>query len=183
MGPSVSFPLPLTIAQKLPIRNSWELIIKKLPIPLPILYYFELKLGSISEHTVLLLPGYRKKSTKIITFWVRRPPGGVGVFHAKGWWPKTSCSLSLSLSKACLPWVSKRGIWDVPGILLGCPGPLGVFQKFVLKKFVRIFRSLLLPGYSYNYRTDSRETCFLHVPLFPMVQIHQGQLYKYLLGG
>ena len=26
MGPSVSFPLPLRIAQKLPIRNSWELI-------------------------------------------------------------------------------------------------------------------------------------------------------------
>ena len=26
MGPSVSFPLPLRIAQKFPIRNSWELI-------------------------------------------------------------------------------------------------------------------------------------------------------------
>ena len=37
----MSFPLPLRIAQKLPVRNSWELIIKKLPIPLPILYYFE----------------------------------------------------------------------------------------------------------------------------------------------
>ena len=36
MGPSVSFPLPLRIAQKLPISNSWELIIGKLPIPLPI---------------------------------------------------------------------------------------------------------------------------------------------------
>ena len=29
MGPSVSFPLHLRIAQKLPIRNSWELRIKK----------------------------------------------------------------------------------------------------------------------------------------------------------
>ena len=67
-------------------------------------------------------------------------PGGVGVFHAKGWWPETSCSPS----KVCLPWVSKRGIWDVPGILPGCPGILGVFKKFVLKKFVRIFRSLKL---------------------------------------
>ena len=28
-----------------------------------------------------------------------------------------------------------------PGNFAGCPGPLGVFQKFVLKKFVRIFRS------------------------------------------
>ena len=31
MGPSVSFLLPLRIAQKLPIRNSWELISGKLP--------------------------------------------------------------------------------------------------------------------------------------------------------
>ena len=30
------FPLPRRIAQKLPVRNSWELVIKKLPIPLPI---------------------------------------------------------------------------------------------------------------------------------------------------
>ena len=29
---------------------------------------------------------------------------------------------------------SKRGIWDVPGILPGCPGPPGVFKKFVQKK-------------------------------------------------
>ena len=63
----------------------------------------------------------------------------MGVFHAKGWWPKTSCPPS----KVCLPWVSKRGIWDIPGILPGCPGPLAVFKKFVQKKnFVRIFRSL-----------------------------------------
>ena len=26
---------------------------------------------------------------------------------------------------------SLRGTWDVPGILPGCPGPLGVFQKLV----------------------------------------------------
>ena len=76
------------------------------------------------------------------TFWVWKPPGGVGVFHAKGWWPKSSCPPS----KVCLPWVSKRGISDVPGILPGCPGSLGVFQKFVQKKFVRIFRSLFMLG-------------------------------------
>ena len=78
------------------------------------------------------------KRAQRLTFWVRRPPGGVGVFHAKRWWPKSS----RPHSKVCLPWVSKRGIWDVPGILPGCPGPLGVFKKFVHKKFVRIFRSL-----------------------------------------
>ena len=43
--------------------------------------------------------------------------------------------------ESCLPWVSKRGIWDVPGILPGCPAPQGVFKKFVQKKFVRIFHS------------------------------------------
>ena len=57
----MSFPLPLRIAQKLPIRNSWKLIIKKLPIPLPILYYFEL----IRE--VLANTGYERKSGQTIT--------------------------------------------------------------------------------------------------------------------
>ena len=75
----------------------------------------------------------RKKSTKINFFWARRPPSRVG-----GWWPKSS----RPPSKVCLPCVSKRGIWDVPGILPGCPGPLGVFEKFVQKKFARIFRCL-----------------------------------------
>ena len=79
------------------------------------------------------------KSAQRLTFWVRTPLRGVGVFHAKGWRPKSSCSPS----KVCLPWVSKRGIWDVPGILSGCPGPLGVFKKFVQKKFVHIFVSLM----------------------------------------
>ena len=31
--------------------------------------------------------------------------------------------------ESLFPWVSKRGIWDVPGILPGCPGPLQVFKK------------------------------------------------------
>ena len=63
---------------------------------------------------------------------------GWGSSTRRGGCPKTSCPPS----KVCLPWVSKRGIWDVPGILPGCPGPLGVFKKFVQKKFVLIFRSL-----------------------------------------
>ena len=90
-----------------------------------------------------VLVGQEKRAQRL-TFWVRRPPGGVGVFPAKGWWPKSSCPPS----KVCLPWVSKRGIWDVPGILPGCPGPPGVFKKFVQKKFVRIFRSLSWPVFS-----------------------------------
>ena len=92
----------------------------------------------VSEETHRNVIFGREKRAQRLSFWVRRPPGGVGVFHAKGWWPKTSCPPS----KLCLPWVSKRGIRDVPGILPGCPGPLAVFKKFVQKNFVRIFRSL-----------------------------------------
>ena len=29
---------------------------------------------------------------------------------------------------------SREGTWDVPGILPGCPGPLGAFKKFVQKQ-------------------------------------------------
>ena len=36
----------------------------------------------------------------------------------------------------------EEGSWDVPGIWPGCPGPVGVFKKFVQKKFMCIFRSL-----------------------------------------
>ena len=42
MGPSVSFPLPLRIAQNLPIRSSWEIISESYRIPLPIRYCFDL---------------------------------------------------------------------------------------------------------------------------------------------
>ena len=47
-------------------------------------------------------------------------------------------------SKVCLPWVRKRGIWDVPGIVLGCPRPLqhGGVQKVCAKKCMFILRSL-----------------------------------------
>ena len=82
-----------------------------------------------------------KKKAQRLTFWVRRPPaGGAGVFHAKGCWPKSSCSPS----KVCLPWVSKRGIWDVPGILRDVPDPClhrGVPKVCAKKRFVRIFRA------------------------------------------
>ena len=33
---------PVRIAQKLPIRNSWELVSESYRIPLPIFHYFEL---------------------------------------------------------------------------------------------------------------------------------------------
>ena len=77
----------------------------------------------------------QEKTAQRLTFWVWRLPGGVGVFHAKGWWPKTSCSPS----KVCLPWVSKRGIWDVPAILPGCPGPWKCPKSLCFKKFLRFF--------------------------------------------
>ena len=57
-------------------------------------------------------------------FWVRRSPGGVRVFHANRWLSKSS----FPPSKVCLPWVLKGGAWDVPGVLPGYPGALGVFK-------------------------------------------------------
>ena len=67
----------------------------------------------------------------------------------ESWWPKSSCPPS----KVCLPWVSKRGIWDVPGILLGYPGSLGVFRslkgmvlkKYSLTRLQKRFRQFRLP--------------------------------------
>ena len=85
----------------------------------------------------------------------------MGVFHAKGWWPKTSCPPS----KLCLPWVSKRGIRDVPGILPGCPGPLAVFKKFVQKNFVRIFRSLHQEDFSLRRSPFAVEWAFVLMSL------------------
>ena len=122
------------------------------PFPAP-----ELRTEILRKRGFFWLNQARNKSTKI-NFWVQRPPGGVGVFHAKGWWPKSSCPPS----KVCLPWVSKGGIWDVPGVLPGCPGPLAVFKKFVRKKFVRIFRPLLKANkppscnqtFNYNHPLD-----------------------------
>ena len=74
----------------------------------------------------------------------------MGVFRAKGWWPKTSCPPS----KVCLPWVSKGGIWDVPGFLPGCPGPLAVFQKVCAKKLRAHFPFPNL-GWFPGFRIDS----------------------------
>ena len=34
---------------------------------------------------------------------------------------------------------AKGGTWDVLGILLGCPGPLEVFEKFVQKRLYSFF--------------------------------------------
>ena len=53
----------------------------------------------------------------------------------KGWWPKTS----RPPSKVCLPWVSKRGIWHVPGILPGCPGPWGCSKTSCKKSSCAFF--------------------------------------------
>ena len=112
--------------------------LQKHPFGQPLLRTLRRAFGAPSSAREIL--SGKKKGAQRLTFWVRRPPGGVGVFHVKGWWSKTSCSPS----KLCLPWVSKRGIWDVPGILPGCPGPLGVFKKFVQKQVCAHFSSLYL---------------------------------------
>ena len=77
----------------------------------------------------------QEKRAQRLTFWVRRPPGGVGGFHAKGRWPKSSCPPS----KVCLPWVSKTGIWDVPGIVRDVPDPWGCSKSLCKKSLCAFF--------------------------------------------
>ena len=78
-------------------------------------------------------------SLKVNLFWVRRPLGGVGAFHAKGWGSQSSlpplrvCSLPLK------PRENKLCLRDVSGMLSGCLAPLGVFKKVVQKHYVLIF--------------------------------------------
>ena len=100
-----------------------------------------------------------------LTFWVQRPSGGVGVFHAKGWWPRSSPPPS----KVCFPWnfarmsltcggVHKSGKkkahkhnfcwsfcpWDDLGIVTGKPtlsqGQTQVFSLFYTRE------AQLVPG-------------------------------------
>ena len=98
-----------------------------------------------------------KKSTKI----------NVLGLETTGWWSNTSCPPS----KVCFPRVSRERIWDVPGILPGCPEPLGVFKKFVPKKCVRIFRSLYRslsspPGPKSQKTLTKRKFCGASGPLY-----------------
>ena len=75
----------------------------------------------------------QEKRAQRLTFWVRRPPGGVGVFLAKGWWLKSSCSPS----KVCLPWVSEERNLGCPGNFAGMsrtPARAGGVQKVCAKK-------------------------------------------------
>ena len=84
MGPSVSFPLPPRIVQKLPIRSCWELLVGKLPIPLPMFYYFEL-IREVLANTLYksLLPWWTSRIFSIFFCSGRRKgeseaPGGGG---------------------------------------------------------------------------------------------------------
>ena len=78
-----------------------------------------------------MLPGYnsgKKKEHKDKLFGSGDRPVE---WHAKGRWPKSS----RPPTKVCLPCVSKEGnLWDVPRILLGCPGLFGGVQKVCAKK-------------------------------------------------
>ena len=102
----------------------------------------------------------KEKRAQRLTFWARRLPGWMGVFHAKGRGSKSSCPPS----KVSFPWASRKGSWDVPGILPGCPGPLGVFTKLVHKKFVRIFRSRLETPWGCSQSLCKKSLCAFVVP-------------------
>ena len=82
----------------------------------------------------------QEKRAQRLTFWVRRPPGGVGVLHAKGWWSKSSCPPS----KVCFS-------LSLEGRNLGCPRNFARMSrtsggsKSLSKKLVPIFRPLNSP--------------------------------------
>ena len=77
------------------------------------------------------LPSVRQeKRAQRLTFRVRRPPGGVGVFHAKGWWPKSSCPPSKSLSSLGF---EERNL-GCPGNFAGMSRTPGGVQKVCAKK-------------------------------------------------
>ena len=77
----------------------------------------------------------KKKGTQRLTFWVRRPLG----LPCEGVVAK---NFVLSLESSSSLGFEERNLGCPGNFLPGCPGPLGVLQKFVLKKFVRSFRSL-----------------------------------------
>ena len=62
---------------------------------------------------------------------------GWGSSTRRGWWPKSSCPSS----KVCLPWVSIRGIWDVPANFAGMSRTLGGVRKVCEKSSCAFFRS------------------------------------------
>ena len=71
--------------------------------------------GSFGRESKKYLILFRQENrAQRLTFGLRRPPGRVGVFHAKAWWPKSSCPPS----KVCLPWrksgMSQEFCQDVP---------------------------------------------------------------------
>ena len=91
-----------------------------------------------------------------LTLWVWRLSRWGGRLPREGGsGSKSSCPPS----KVCLPWVSKGGIWDVPRISPGCPGPLGVFKTLVQKiKCVHFSASVLDLGARLRGRTATQRS-------------------------
>ena len=75
----------------------------------------------------------RKMSTTINFVGLQRPPVGFGVFHTKGWRSRSAFPPEVRFLPS-RPRENKRCPWDVPGILLGCPGLLGGVQKVCAKR-------------------------------------------------
>ena len=78
----------------------------------------------------------QEKRAQRITFWVRGQPGGVGVFHLKGWWSKSS----YPPSKVCFPWVSSGMPQE---FCQDVPDPWGCSKSLCKKKLMLIYRFLV----------------------------------------
>ena len=77
-----------------------------------------------------LVENQARKRAQRLTFWVRRPPGGVGVFHAKGWWPKKFVP---SLESLCSLGFEERNL-GCRGNFAGMSRTPGDVQKVCAKK-------------------------------------------------
>ena len=88
--------------------------------------------AAVLEH-IRIDQGRRRNPNPNFCFWVRISSGGVGVFHVKGWGPKSSVCASNPRETKLLGGLSRDSCRDIPG------AP----EKFEKKMFVFNFCSLV----------------------------------------
>ena len=85
---------------------------------------------------------HRKSASRCDVFHARKRSTKIKLLGPEtAWWGGGLSREGVDVEKfvPSLAWVWKGGTWDVPGVLPGCPGPLGVFKKFAQKVRVQFF--------------------------------------------
>ena len=96
----------------------------------------------------------QEKGAQRLTFWVRRPPGGVGVFHSKGWLAENFVPALESLSSLGF---EERNL-ACPGNFAGMSRTPGGVQKVCARK-LRVQFSVP------NQKLDDRKGAHSEVPV------------------